>query len=176
MGSDPSFLRRLTGRTRLPAPFEPTRIETASNGCAIGSNSSVESRHDTIRPENPSRHSSRWPPLKSGGLTALVRMLSLPSTGTAVRTAKRNCRSNTSRTKSVQIQKQSAGMNSNDVYSMLSRRTSCPSSTASIQNEINKELSTARKAGARDKERLNATLVELTRKQDVWQLKLRSAS
>ncbi|KAA3507687.1 hypothetical protein DXM21_24520 [Agrobacterium rosae] len=31
----------------------------------------------------------------------------------------RNCRSNISRTKSVQVQKQSAGMNSSDVYSML---------------------------------------------------------
>ena len=35
-------------------------------------------------------------------------------------------------------------------------------STASIQNEINKELSASRKAGERDKEKLNATLNEMT--------------
>ena len=40
-------------------------------------------------------------------------------------------------------------------------------STASIQDEINKELSASRKTGERDKEKLNATLNEVTRKQDV---------
>jgi hypothetical protein len=40
-------------------------------------------------------------------------------------------------------------------------------STTSIQDEINKELTAARKTGERDKEKLRATLQEVTRKQDV---------
>ncbi|MCM2477762.1 hypothetical protein HGO38_30405 [Rhizobium sp. CG5] len=40
-------------------------------------------------------------------------------------------------------------------------------STTSIQDEINKQLSTARKTGERDKERLAGTLLDVTRKQEL---------
>ncbi len=45
---DQSFRRQQTERTRLPATFEPARIETASNGCSIGSTSSAASPHATM--------------------------------------------------------------------------------------------------------------------------------
>jgi hypothetical protein len=65
-GSGRSSRRRQTGKPRPSATSEPTRIETASSGCSIGSSSSVVLLPDTTRPENLSMASSPWSPQKYG--------------------------------------------------------------------------------------------------------------
>jgi len=66
MGSDQSFRRRPTGRTRLSATSGFTRTGTASSGCSIASSNSVALRPDTTRHEHPSQHSLPWPPQRYG--------------------------------------------------------------------------------------------------------------